>query len=129
LAAVKYAVKLLGKIDSDHHRITLINVHDDSAFRHAMTWVGKEVVNDYFLELGTAELKSAKKFLATANIEYDVEIKIGRVAEEILASAKAGKFDLIVLGAKGRSAIADLLLGSVAHRVLSTSKIPVLLVK
>jgi nucleotide-binding universal stress UspA family protein len=100
LAAVKYAVKLLCKIDSDHHRITLINVHDDSAFRHAMTWVGKEVVNDYFLELGAAELKSAKKFLATANIEYDVEIKIGRVAEEILASAKAGKFDLIVLGAK-----------------------------
>jgi nucleotide-binding universal stress UspA family protein len=41
----------------------------------------------------------------------------------------AGKFDLIVLGAKGRSGFGDLLLGSVAQRVSATSKRPVVLVK
>ena len=39
------------------------------------------------------------------------------------------KFDLIVLGAKGRGAIADLLLGSVAQRVLATAHAPVLLIR
>jgi nucleotide-binding universal stress UspA family protein len=129
LAAAKYAVKLLGKLNSTNHHITLINVHDDTAFKRAASWVGKEAVSDYFLELSEKQLKSARKILDTANIAHDMEIKIGHVAEEIVASAKAGKFDLIVLGAKGRSAIADLLLGSVAHRVLATSMVPVLLVK
>lgn len=36
---------------------------------------------------------------------------------------------MIVLGSKGRSAIADLLLGSVAQRVLATAKQPVVVVK
>jgi nucleotide-binding universal stress UspA family protein len=34
-----------------------------------------------------------------------------------------------VLGAKGRSAFGDLLLGSVSQRVASTSKLPVTLIK
>ncbi len=45
------------------------------------------------------------------------------------ASASAGGFDPIVLGAKGRGAIADLLFGSVAPRVLVTTRMPVELVK
>ena len=56
-------------------------------------------------------------------------IKTGHVAEEIVNTAKAGKFDLIVMGAKGRSAFGDLLLGSVSLRVASTSKVAVALVK
>ena len=56
-----------------------------------------------------------------------MEVRTGHVAQEIVQCAKAGKFDLIVLGSKGRSAIADLVLGSVAQRVLATSDTPVLL--
>ena len=41
----------------------------------------------------------------------------------------AGKYDMIVLGSKGRSALADMLLGSVAQRVLTQAKQPVVLVK
>jgi nucleotide-binding universal stress UspA family protein len=33
------------------------------------------------------------------------------------------------MGSKGRTAISDLLLGSVAQRVLATSDVPVLLIK
>jgi nucleotide-binding universal stress UspA family protein len=43
--------------------------------------------------------------------------------------ADKGKYDMIVLGSKGRGAIADLLLGSVAQRVLAHASQPVLLVK
>jgi nucleotide-binding universal stress UspA family protein len=46
-----------------------------------------------------------------------------------VAQGQKGKYDMIVLGSKGRSAIADMLLGSVAQRVLTQAKQPVVLVK
>jgi nucleotide-binding universal stress UspA family protein len=74
-------------------------------------------------------LLAARKLLDKAEVAHDMIIKTGHVAEEIVKIAKAGKFDLIVLGAKGRSTFGDLLLGSVSQRVASTSKLPVTLVK
>jgi nucleotide-binding universal stress UspA family protein len=84
---------------------------------------------DYLRELSEKELKSGRKLLNGVGIKHDVVIRTGHVAQEIVNYAKIGKFDLIVLGSKGRSAISDLLLGSVAQRVLSTAEIPVVLVK
>jgi nucleotide-binding universal stress UspA family protein len=54
---------------------------------------------------------------------------VGNAAQEIVAQGQKGKYDMIVLGSKGRSAIADMLLGSVAQRVLTQAKQPVVLVK
>jgi nucleotide-binding universal stress UspA family protein len=56
-------------------------------------------------------------------------ILIGKPAAEIVEAAQKGKYDLVVLGSKGRNAVSDLLLGSVAQRVMSLSKQSVLLVK
>ena len=56
-------------------------------------------------------------------------MKIGSVAELITETAANGKFDLIVMGSKGRTALKDLLMGSVAQRVSALSSVPVLLVK
>ena len=44
------------------------------------------------------------------------------------AAGAEGKYDLIALGSKGRSALKDLLVGSVAKRVIEISKVPVLLI-
>ncbi|HTJ95958.1 MAG TPA: universal stress protein, partial [Rhodocyclaceae bacterium] len=63
------------------------------------------------------------------NIKHNQAILIGHISEEIVKFAASGKFDLIVMGSKGRSGLADLLMGSVAQRVLATAKQPVLLVK
>lgn len=127
--AVKYAGKLLRSLSSASNAITLISVHDDIGLRNAKALVGKEAVADYLRELTDKELKSARKLLDSADIKHDMKVRTGHVAQEIVRCAKAGKFDLIALGAKGRSAIADLLIGSVAQRVLSTADMPVVLVK
>ncbi len=129
LNAVKYAIKLVGRVDPGAHSITLVSVHDDVGLRHAKSFVGKDAVADYLRELCEKDLKPAQKLLDAAGIKHSMEIRTGHIAQEICDCAKAGKFDLIVLGSKGRSAMADLLLGSVAHRVLSLAKEPVLLVK
>ena len=56
-------------------------------------------------------------------------IKFGHPREQILKEAKAGAFDMIIMGTKGRSGWADTVLGSVAQRVAGASKVPVLLIK
>jgi nucleotide-binding universal stress UspA family protein len=67
--------------------------------------------------------------LNDAGIKHDQIIVVGKPATEIVEAAQKGKFDLVVLGSKGRNAVSDLLLGSVAQRVMSLCKQPVLLVK
>ncbi|MEP7102288.1 MAG: universal stress protein [Burkholderiales bacterium] len=74
-------------------------------------------------------MKPARKLLDSAGVKHDMEVRTGHVAQEIVRCAKTGKFDLIALGSKGRNAIADLLLGSVAQRVLAVAETPVVLVK
>ena len=129
LRAVKYAVELVRMLSSTSNAITLISVHDDVGLRHAKAFVGREAVADYLRELSEKELKPARKLLDAAGVKHDMEVRTGHVAQEIVDCAQASKFDLIALGSKGRGAIADLLIGSVARRVLAMAKGPVLLVK
>jgi nucleotide-binding universal stress UspA family protein len=129
LHAVKHTIKLLGKLSSRSNSVTLVSVHDDVALRHARRLVGADIVADYLRELSEKELKPARKLLDAAGVRHDMVIKTGHISQEIVDLASSSKFDLLVLGAKGRGAIADLLLGSVAQRVLATATCPVLLVK
>ena len=129
LHAVKYAAKLVAQLQPGKHSVTLLSVHDDTGLGHAKAFVGNEVVADYLREISEKELKPARKLLNTAGIQHDMVERTGHVAKEILECAKNGKFDLVVLGSKGRGAIADMLIGSVAQRVLAAAEQPVLLVK
>ena len=129
LRAVKHAGDLLNGSNDKTKSITLISVHDDAGLRHTKAFVGKDAVLDYLRELSEKELKPAMKALDAQGIKHDMVMLVGNVSQEIVAHAQKGKYDLIVLGSKGRSAIADMLLGSVAQRVLAQAKQPVLLVK
>lgn len=129
LRAVKYAISLVRSMASKTKSITVISVHDDAGLRHATSFVGKDAVNSYLRDLSEKELKAAMKALDAAEVKHDMVIRVGHVAQEIIDCANDGKYDLIVLGSKGRGAIADLLIGSVAQRVLATAKQPVVLVK
>jgi nucleotide-binding universal stress UspA family protein len=127
LHAVKYAAKLSVNLRSDD-LITLITVHDDQGLRHAQQLVGSEAVQDYLRELSDKELKSALAVLVKAGIKHNAIIQTGHVADTI-ANLANKSFDMVVMGSKGRSGLADLLLGSVAQRVMATCNKPVLLVK
>ena len=129
LRAVKQAAALLANNKDKTNSITLISVHDDAGLRHAQSFVGKAAITDYLREQSDKDLKSAMKALNDAGIKHDQMILVGKPAAEIVEAAQKGKYDLVVLGSKGRNAVSDLLLGSVAQRVMSLSKQSVLLVK
>ena len=129
LHAVRHAVKLVKLSNAKANSVTLISVHDDIGLRHAKAFVGADAVADYLRDLSDKELKPAMKVLTTAGIKHDMVIKTGNISQEIVDFAQKGKFDMIVLGSKGRGGLLDLLIGSVAQRVLTTAQMPVVLVK
>jgi nucleotide-binding universal stress UspA family protein len=92
-------------------------------------FVAKSVVDDYLREVSEKELKAAQKVLDSARVKHNMVIKRGHIAEEIIALANKDKVDMIVMGSKGRSGFIDALMGSVAQRISSLAKQPVLLIK
>jgi nucleotide-binding universal stress UspA family protein len=54
---------------------------------------------------------------------------VGHVAREIVAAADADGVDLVVMGARGLSAVRGLPLGGVAQKVLQLAEMPVLIVR
>jgi nucleotide-binding universal stress UspA family protein len=128
LNAAKY-VATMAKNSRSPTLVTLISVHDDAGLGHVKQFVAKSVVDDYLREVSEKELKAAQKILDVARIKHNMVIKRGHIAEEILALANKEKVDIIVMGAKGRSGFVDILMGSVAQRISSSAKQPVLLIK
>jgi nucleotide-binding universal stress UspA family protein len=82
-------------------------------------------------------LKAAKKALAAVEIEANsagVACETRIVTDErphagILRAARAAKCDAIAMATHGRGAMGGLLLGSETTRVLSHSKLPVLVTR
>ena len=67
---------------------------------------------------------------AAAGVKYDCAVVMGDVPyEEIIETAKKRKCDLILMASHGRRGLSGLLLGSETAKVLTHSKIPVLVVR
>lgn len=128
LNAVKYVVKLAKEFRSSTI-VTLVNVHDDAGLNYVKQFIAKSVVDDYLREQSEKELKAAQKVLDAGRIKHNMVIRRGHITDEIISLANEDHVDLIIMGAKGRSGFIDTLIGSVAQRVISTAKQPVLLVK
>lgn len=63
------------------------------------------------------------------SVVADLEVRIGRPAEEIVAAATELKCDLIVLSTHGHGGLDRLLIGSVADRVARLAPCPVFLIR
>jgi nucleotide-binding universal stress UspA family protein len=108
--------------------LTLINVHRPIPSARAKAWVGQDVVDHYYKEEAEIALAPARALLAKHQRNAGELLKIGEPGQEVAAAANDG-FDLIVMGTKGRTGLANLLMGSAATSALAESKVPVLLVK
>lgn len=80
-------------------------------------------------ETGRTLLKQAEDKLAGYPFQIETKIEFGYPAERILSVVDDNKYQLVVMGSRGLSGIAEFLMGGVASRVTQHAKIPVLVVK
>lgn len=71
----------------------------------------------------------AERHCAQNGILFEKKITFGDPGNTIVKFAKDKKFDIIVIGARGRGAVKEIFFGSVSNYVLHKSEIPVLVVK
>jgi|SRR5512145_1632194 nucleotide-binding universal stress UspA family protein len=91
--------------------------------------VGKEIVDKYYSEEAEKVLGPVSKFLVRHGIDAKSVWKVGHAGENIAKMAESGKYDLLVMGSHGHSALGNLVMGSVATQVLAHCEVPVLLVR
>lgn len=91
--------------------------------------VGKQIVDQYYEDEAEKVLAPVTKFLLRHKIDAKSSWKTGPAGESIAKFADSGKFDLLVMGSHGHSALVNLVMGSVATQVLAHCKVPVLLVR
>lgn len=91
--------------------------------------VGKEVVEKYYAEEAEKVLAPVAKFIKRHGLDAKTIFKVGHVSETIAKVAESGKFDLLVMGTHGHSALGGLVMGSVTTQVMAHCKVPVLLVR
>lgn len=93
------------------------------------TAVGKPVVTSYYIEEAQKVIDPVCKFLLRHGINAKSSFKPGPAGAAIAKFAQDGKFDLVVMGSHGHTALANLVMGSVTTQVLAHCSVPVLLVR
>lgn len=130
----KYSKRMLAYVAAhdewlgERHRYTVLTVVPYMPARMAAV-APRETIERYYHDEQEAALKSVRTFFAQRGLNGEFVGETGDAAEQITVCARKGKHDLIVMGSHGRSNLANLVMGSVATKVLAGSSAPVLLVR
>ena len=114
----------------DGVEIHLLNVQQPIPYGNRVTEViGHDRIAQYHHDEGMAALKPAMQQLDAAKLPYHHHIGVGEAAEIICKYANEKRCDQIYMGTRGMGSVSNLLLGSVATKVIHLATVPVLLVK
>ena len=113
---------------SKEHRFTVVTVVGAIPQRAAAA-LSKKIVQDHYAEEAETTLKPIRAFFAKQGVDAQFVHRVGDAGEQIAELARKGGFDLLMMGSHGHGALAGLVLGSVASRVLAVCDVPVLIVR
>jgi nucleotide-binding universal stress UspA family protein len=93
------------------------------------TFVSKEQIDSYHREEGEKALASALALAKKAGVAVKTHIGVGRQGEVVHDYVDKLGAGLVVIGTRGHTGLAGVLLGSVAQDVIAHVEVPVTLVK
>jgi len=137
--ALNYALELAEKLDG---KITLIHVYStvvalgppvdvispSSALTPASAAIATKMTEEV-KHRAEQILDEAEQIAKQHGISVEKFLREGDAVKEIVAAAKEGKFNLIVVGHRGLSKLEELVLGTVSEGVSHKVPCPVLIVK
>ena len=127
LKAVRLAIRLLQQGLSGN--VVLANVQEPATLYEMVVAPDGAVLQRVSTAAGVDALEPAESLLMAAEVVYEREIATGDPAHTIVDIAERFSCDLIVMGARGVSALRSALLGSVSNEVLHAAQVPVMIVK
>ena len=110
------------------HEYTVLHVVPAVPPRAAAV-LDKATLKAYYDDETEKVFKPIRAFFKKQGISASFVAKIGPAADTISTLANAGGFDLLVLGSHGQSSLVNLVMGSVATKVLAHCSTPVLLIR
>lgn len=118
--AVQIALKFGG-------RITLVHVYQVGGFAISPTPVNEFI--EAIRKMGVNILEDGEKRVKSRGVEVEKLLVEGRPVDQIIRTCREGRFDMIVMGARGLSRMKEIILGSVSEGVVRHASCPVLVVK
>lgn len=95
----------------------------------AVAVLDRSTLNAYYADEAAKVLKTIRRFFGQQGLQAEYVGKVGDVADVISSTAKKGKFDLLMMGSHGHGALGNLVMGSVATKLMARSEVPVLVVR
>ena len=126
LQALRHAVDLAAESGAS---LTIVHV---VAAGDGWLHIGREEFRDLEESLqqqAANQLRALAGAYVPRKMRADLEVRIGRPAEEIVAAASESKSDLIVLSTRGLTGLDRYLIGSVAERVMRLAPCPIYLMR
>ena len=74
-------------------------------------------------------LQPARQILDAKDVQYQVSTRVGSPANEIARHVHETQCDAIIMGTRGLGPVANLMIGSVATKVIHLVEVPVTLIK
>lgn len=132
LAAVQYAGTLAQQVGAALLLTHVYNKRDVDMLHTVATRVpefsAKEYVAEHMKEKKD-QLRDLAKELGLTKLSLEMNVCIGVPYDALLKDIKEKKPDLLVMGAKGRSNLADMIIGSCAQKMFRHCPVPLLSVR
>ena len=128
LRALQHAVKLAKQ--APPAALHVVHAHEEPLlYGEIAVYVPKEKMADLQRKHSDDVLGAAIALLKGSGVAYETEVLIGPIGDAVASRADTLGCEGIVLGTRGLSAIGNLVMGSVATKIIHLAKVPVTLVK
>lgn len=125
--AARHVVDMAGVVGA--LEVHLLYVHPPVDDWEVKRFLREKEIDALVAGQGEEAMQAAGAILEAAGIHPGRHIAVGEVAQTIADNVAACGCNQIVMGARGRSALGGLLLGSVSTKVLHLVHVPVTLIK
>ncbi|MCL5041033.1 MAG: universal stress protein [Gammaproteobacteria bacterium] len=131
-SSAKRAIQYLVDFSAEYPaiKVHVINVQSEpKLYGNYVSASMLEQLREGALQHGQETNVDAARLLEAAGIDFETHAVIGEVIGEVVKAVKSFGCNTVVMGTRGMSNLGNLVLGSVATRIVHEVPVPVLLVK